>query len=76
MEKKDGMVVLHVAFFPEIIGGSGKREFKSEARLKIGVHTPNGITTINEYSGKEAIGLFQTLANPKLQNVVNFKGGK
>lgn len=66
-ETKPKLTTLAIAYFPDL--GSG-------AKLVVGIHTPKGIQTINEFKGRDATGLFHTLTDPKIKNTVNLEGRK
>ena len=56
-----GFITLQIAYFPGL---------HKNPVLKVGLHTPKGITTINEFRGDNAIGLLNTLTNPKIQKII------
>ena len=65
---KNGVTFLNVAFIPSFTE-NGK------PKLVVGLPGKDGvIQTINEFRGDDAIGLLNTLTNPKIKNIVNLEG--
>jgi hypothetical protein len=67
---KKGITFLNVAFIPSFTN-NGK------PKLVVGIQAKDSvIQTINEFRGDDAIGLLNTLTNPKVKNIVNLEGRK
>ena len=61
------ITTLAIAYFPG---------FNDNPKLVVGLQTAQGIQTINEFRNADAKGLFNTLTNPKIKNIVNLEGRK
>ena len=59
------ITTLAIAYFPG---------FNDNPKLVVGLQTAQGIQTINEFRNADAKGLFDTLTNPKVKNIVNLEG--
>lgn len=64
-EQKLHITTLAIAYFPG---------FNDNPKLVVGLQTAQGIQTINEFRNADAKGLFDTLTNPKVKNIVNLEG--
>lgn len=61
------ITTLAIAYFPG---------FNDNPKLVVGLQTAQGIQTINEFRNADAKGLFATLTNPRVKNIVNLEGRK